>query len=365
MSAKASSATNAYSSGSSTAPPTGDGLDLLRRVSKGRRDVARYLGLPSYRGDQLCEWVFDKGVTDPDAMTNLPKDLRPRLPDLLGPLSPPILERSAGEDAEKLLVGIAQGDAVECVAMQRPWGLSACVSSQLGCAVGCRFCASGRSGLERNLAAEEIAGQVMAIAVDRETPRHVVFMGMGEPLLNLDGVLGALALLCDGHAYRIPEKNVTLSTVGWARGIDRLAASGRRVRLALSVHAGDPDLRAELIPHEPDPLPVALEAARRYEEATGRRITYEYALLEGVNDGTDQALGLARVLGAGAHVNLIDVNPVEGAGFVPASRGARRRFEEVLTSRGVNVTARRSVGGSADAACGQLRARWVRRNGMR
>lgn len=342
----------------------GDGLELLRLVREGRPAMAERLGQPAYRGSQIAQWVFEKGISDPEAMSNLPKSLRAALAERFRPLGPRILERVGDVAAEKLLVQVADGDAVECVAMERPWGLSVCVSSQLGCPVGCRFCASGRHGLKRNLAGEEIAGQVLAAALERRVPQHVVFMGMGEPLLNLEGVLDALCLLCDGKAYSIPERSITLSTVGWVKGIERLAASGRRVRLAVSVHAADPALRATLIPRQPDPLPAVVAAAKRYEEASGRRVTYEYTLLAGVNDGTGHGTQLAELIGRGAHVNLIGVNPVEGGAYAAPHAQGTARFGEVLEGRGVNVTVRRSAGGDADAACGQLRARWVQRNNM-
>ncbi len=344
--------------------PRGDGLDLLRVLREGRPALAHFLGLPAYRGEQIAQWVFDKGVTEAAAMTSLPRDLRDELPSRLGPLAPQVVERCGGVEAEKLLVRVAGGQAVECVALMRPWGLSVCVSSQLGCPVGCRFCASGQYGLRRDLEGEEIAGQVLAVARERGVPRRIVFMGMGEPLLNLKGVLDSLVLLCDGHAYRVPERSITVSTVGWAKGIDRLAGSGRRVRLAVSVHAVDPCLRAELIPGQPDPLPEVLAAAKRYEEVSGRRVTYEYALIAGVNDRPEHAAGLADMLGQGAHVNLIGLNPVDGAAYAAPRQGRLRRFMQVLAARGMNVTARRSAGGGVDAACGQLRSRWVRPNGM-
>jgi len=345
------------SNGSPASRARRDGLDILRLVAAGRDELARALELPRYRGEQIARWVFDRGVRDFREMTDLPKSLRDELAAKLGPIGPPTVVTSRGDGTVKELTRLADGETVECVLMHHEWGRTACLSTQVGCPVGCVFCASGQGGLIRDMTGTEIAGQFLALAAGGPPPGHVVLMGSGEPLLNVASVLEALALLCDGRAYCIAERNVTLSTVGSVRGIGRLAESGRRVRLAVSVHAVDPALRARLVPRRLDPLPAVVSAARAYAEAARRRATFEYVMLRGVNDGQGHAEKLAALLGAGSHVNLIPCNDVPGGRFVPSEPSVVARFEEVLTGRGVNVSVRRSAGRLVGAGCGQLRAR--------
>lgn len=332
-------------------------MDLLRLLRDGPESLAVWLGEPRYRGAQIARWVFERGVADFAAMTDLPQALRERLCERLGPASPPVLSTFAARDSTKHLVGLHDGESVECVAMEQSWGPSACLSTQVGCPIGCVFCASGRDGVVRGLAAEEIAGQLLALRLRHGPIAHVVLMGMGEPLLNPGGVLPALGLLCDGVAFSVPERNVTLSTIGVVRGIRALAASGRRIRLAVSLHAADPELRARLVPLQPDPVDEVVAAAREYAEAARRRVTFECVLIEGVNDGASDAAALARLLRQGAHVNLIPLNPGARDDLRPPGEAAVRRFGKVLAEAGVNVSVRRSVGGSVEAACGQLRVR--------
>lgn len=296
-------------------------------------------------------------MADPHSMTDLPKPLRARLAEAYSPLAPASVATATSGGVAKHLMALSDGNCVECVAMAHRWGLSACLSSQVGCAVRCRFCASGADGYIRNLSPEEIAGQALLLHVAEGAPSRVVLMGMGEPLLNTRAVLEALRLICDGIAFSVPERQVTISTVGVVRGIEALARSGRRARLAVSVHAADPHLRAELIPNQPDDITAVVRAAESYAAIVRRRPTYEYVLLGGVNDRTADALALCRLLPAGAHVNLIPLSAVRGSPFTPSGDAAARRFGEVLRSRGVNVCRRRSVGRGVEAGCGQLRLR--------
>jgi 23S rRNA (adenine2503-C2)-methyltransferase len=344
-------------------PPRHDGLDLLRGLAAGRGPLARSLSVPRYRVDQVVSWVFGRGVADLGAMTDLPVVLRGRLAERLDPIGPPIAEWHEAGDSTKYLVALHDGEQVECVAMAHPWGLAACLSSQVGCAVGCAFCASGAAGVVRNLEAEEITGQFLAIRLRHGAVGHAVLMGMGEPLLNPSGTLDSLRQLTDPALFALPERNVTVSTVGVARGIARLAESGLRVRLAVSIHAADPVLRRELIPREPDSLDDVLAAARAYEQHTRRRVTYECVLASGVNDSDACARALARLLGHGAHVNLIALNAVPGCTWGAPGEGAVRRFEKVLAGCGLKVSIRRSRGATAEAACGQLRLRARQRQG--
>ncbi len=334
-----------------------DGMDLLRLLRGGPEALAAWLGEPRYRGQQIARWICERGVADFAAMTDLPQRLRACLGERLGTAAPAITETATARDSTKHLIALHDGESVECVAMRQSWGLSACLSTQVGCPIGCVFCASGCDGLIRNLAPEEIAGQFLALRLLHGPISHAVLMGMGEPLLNATATLEALELLCDGAAFSVPERNVTISTVGVVRGIAALAESGRRVRLAVSVHAADPDLRARLVPRQPDRIADVVAAARAYAEGARRRVTYECVLIRDVNDDADHAVALARLLGAGAHVNLIPVNAGPRDGFSPPGEGAVRRFGKVLADGGVNVSVRRSVGGSVRAACGQLRVR--------
>jgi 23S rRNA (adenine2503-C2)-methyltransferase len=340
-----------------------DGLELLRAVRRGREALASELGVQPYRVTQLLQWVFGRSVGQYDAMTDLPLSLRARLAERLGPIGPPILDERASSDSTKYLVRLGDGESVECVAMRHPWGGSACLSTQVGCAVGCVFCASGAAGVVRNLSAEEIAGQLLAIRLRHEGIGHVVLMGMGEPLLNPEGTIEALRILSDPALFAVPERNLTVSTVGVVRGIERLAASGLRVRLAVSLHSADPRIRSRLIPRQPDDLRDVVAQARDYEAKVRRRVTYECVLLSGVNDRETDAEALTRLLGVGAHVNLIPLNAVaECAGERP-SDAAVRLFEKVLRGLGMKVSVRRSRGAEAEAACGQLRLRLERKQG--
>jgi len=345
------------SNGSPTCDLGRDGLDILRLAASGRDGLARALDLPRFRGGQIARWVFDRGARDFGAMTDLPLSLRNGLAAMLGPIGPPTVVTSRGDGTVKELVRLGDGETIECVLMEHEWGRTACLSTQVGCPIGCVFCASGQGGLSRDLTGVEIAGQLLALAGGGPPPGHAVLMGSGEPLLNVANVLEALGLLCDGHAYSIPERNVTLSTVGSLRGIARLSESGRRIRLAVSIHAADPALRRRLIPRKLDPLPEVVAAARAYAEAARRRPTFEYVMLRGVNDGRGHADRLATLLGAGAHVNLVPYNSVPDGAFSPADPSALARFEEVLTGRGLNVSVRRSAGRRLGAGCGQLRGR--------
>jgi 23S rRNA (adenine2503-C2)-methyltransferase len=337
--------------------PLRDGFDLLRLLERGAGAVAAALGLPAYRERQIAEWLLRRGVVDVERMTDLPRALRDRLVAYFGALTPLVVESRSAEGALKLLIRLHDDRTIECVGMEHEWGAAACLSTQVGCPVGCVFCASGQSGLERNLEPAEIAGQLQALRTAYPAIHHVVLMGVGEPLLNPRGLLGALTLLTGEHAFGLAERNVTVSTVGAVRGIRQLAESGFRVRLAVSLHAADPVLRGTLIPAQPDDVAAVVAEAQRYAAAVRRRVTYEYVLLRDVNDSPADAAALAALVGGRAHVNLIPANPMPGGPWRPSEPEGARRFEEVLHRYGVNVTLRRSVGRTADAGCGQLRAR--------
>ncbi len=312
-------------------------------------------GEPGFRARQIWEWTA-RGVRSYGEMTNLPEPLRETLAAEL-PLSTLAVERevTSRDGTRKALFETADRRPLETVLMRyRDGRRSLCVSSQSGCPLTCSFCATGRMAFGRNLTASEILDQ--ALHFRRLGPvDHCVFMGMGEPLMNLDAVLAACERLPD---IGISTAHTTISTVGWVPGIERLAKEGPRVRLALSVHAAEGDVRSGLMPvNDRYPLAGVIEACLRWREARKRRIYVEYLMLAGVNDDPDQALVLAEVLQPreAFKVNLIPFNPTPGE-LTGSSREAIDAFREVLRRRGIPITVRLTRGRDIDAACGQLAA---------
>jgi 23S rRNA (adenine2503-C2)-methyltransferase len=313
-------------------------------------------GEPRFRLNQIWEWTA-RGATSYDEMTNLPQSLRERLQAEV-PLSSLDLQRTAEarDGTEKALFATHDGRPIEAVLMRyRDGRRSLCLSSQSGCPLTCTFCATGRMKFGRNLSASEILDQ--ALHFRRGGPvDHAVFMGMGEPLLNLDNVLDACERLPD---LGITSRRTAISTVGWIPGIERLANEGPPVRLALSLHAADEPLRSELMPvNERYPLPDVLDACRAWSNKRKEPVFVEYLMLDGVNDRYEQAVALAKVLTPlkAFKVNLIPYNPTE-SGFQGSSRGSIDAFRAALEERGVRATVRLTRGRDIDAACGQLAAR--------
>ncbi len=332
---------------------------------------AQSQGQPAFRGRQLHDWIYAKGARTLEAITVLPKAWREALLSGEGPAQGasigrlPLLHRSDARDGTtKLLLGTADGLSLETVGIPSGDRLTVCVSSQVGCSMACRFCATGKGGLQRSLAVHEIVDQVLSIreAMDRR-PSHVVFMGMGEPLLNIDAVLAAIDCLC--RDLGMAQRQITVSTVGVPRTLPSLAERalqrlGRtQFTLAVSLHAPDQRLRQELIPTASAyPLDALLEDCRHYVATTGRRVSFEYILLGGVNDHPRHAEALAKKLrGFQSHVNLIAYNPIEEEDFQRPSPEAVEAFRRALQDRHVAVSVRASRGLDADAACGQLRRR--------
>jgi 23S rRNA (adenine2503-C2)-methyltransferase len=312
-------------------------------------------GEPTFRAGQVWTWLA-RGSSSYEEMTNLPGALRDRLEDEL-PLSTLALERDAlaSDGTEKALFATADGKPVEAVLMRyRDGRRSLCLSSQSGCPLTCTFCATGRMKFGRNLTESEIVDQ--ALHFRRIEPvNHAVFMGMGEPLMNLDSVLGACERLPD---VGIATSNTAISTVGWIPGIERMTREGPAVRLALSLHAPEESLRSELMPvNERYPLPDVLEACRAWHLARKRQVFIEYLMLGGVNDRYEQAAALADLLQPrkAFKVNLIPYNPTDAA-FDGSSREAVAAFKEALEARGVRTTIRLTRGRDIAAACGQLAA---------
>lgn len=324
----------------------------------------RALGQPRYRAHQVWEWVWRHLCFDFARMTNLPLALREALAERFRLELPAVRAREADEEGtEKVLLELADGASVEAVLIPEEDRRTVCVSTQVGCPVGCAFCATGQMGFVRNLTPGEIAAQVLhfaaALREKGERVTHVVVMGMGEPLLNYAATLKALRNLNDPRGFRLGARRITISTVGVVPGILRLAQEGRQFNLAISLHAPEEGLRRRLVPlAERWPLAEVLAAADAYALATGRRVTYEYVLLGGVNDGLAQARALAQLLrGRLAHVNLLLFNPAPGLPFARPSEGQVELFRRELLAHGIDVTVRRSRGLRIQAACGQLRSR--------
>lgn len=330
--------------------------------------LVQELGLPAYRANQLLHALYKEFPQSIDDLRQWPAAARTNLGERFAVSPAEEVRRvvSADGNTTKLLLRMGDGTMIETVLMQYPEPgekhprSTVCVSTQAGCAMGCVFCATGQMGFERNLTAAEIVAQVLHIArLLRERGEHVtnvVFMGMGEPLANYSQTIRAVRLLTDARAFGLGQRHVTISTVGVVRGIERLAAEGLQVGLAVSLHAPNDELRQRLVPTAgPHSVGEIIAAARRYFRATGRRVTFEYALIAGENDSPETADELAKLLkGSGTHVNLIPVNPTTG-GYRRPSRARVLEFERILREAGVNCTVRVEKGTEISAACGQLR----------
>jgi len=319
-------------------------------------------GQPSFRANQVRGWIFQRLAPDFRSMTNLPKAERDALESTfeLGEGELATASRSA-DGTVKHLWRLHDGELVESVLIPTTDRLTLCISSQAGCAMGCTFCATGYGGFRRNLTAGEIVAQFRASQRWAESEgsgriTNVVFMGMGEPLANRKALFPALTILNQG--YGVGARRITVSTVGLVPGILELAQRPEQFRLALSLHAPESELRRTLVPLEARyPLPAILEALRAFDAAGGKRITFEYTLIKGVNDHLNLAPKLAELAaGLQAFVNLIPFNPIPDRAWVPSQKTRIREFARILEERGVSVAVRESRGRDIDAACGQLRA---------
>lgn len=318
-------------------------------------------GLPGYRAAQIRQRVFVGRVGDFDEMTDLPKPLRSLLAENFRLWSATIAHHTrAADGTEKLLLELADGQQIECVLIREGKRRTICISTQVGCAMGCVFCASGLEGVARNLTTGEIIEQMLRLArllPDEERLSNIVVMGMGEPLANLDRLLPALETASSPDGLGISARRITVSTVGLPAAIDRLAELNLHYHLAVSLHAPDDALRNELVRvNQKTGIGPILAAADRYFEHTGRRLTFEYVLLGGVNDHPKHARALAELLrGKTALLNVIPYNPVAGLPYRTPSAGALKRFTGMLVEAGINVQVRQRKGDRIDAACGQLR----------
>lgn len=326
------------------------------------------LGCPAYRAQQLFSWM-SRG-TPIDEMTNLPKDFRAKLADA-AEYRLPVIEKkltSAIDGTVKYLMSLADGECVESVFMHYEHGSTLCVSSQAGCAMGCRFCASTLSGRVRNLTPSEILGQAACASYDTgERVDGIVMMGIGEPLDNYDNVIKFLHLVSDSNGMGIGLRHISLSTCGIVPRIYDLGREGLPVTLSVSLHAADDETRSALMPiNRKYNIKSLLEACRFYFETTGRRVSFEYTLIDGENDSPAAADRLAEVLKRGmratCHVNLILLNEVAETGLKTPARQRARAFAQQLEERGINATIRRRLGSDINASCGQLRLRRLAQN---
>jgi len=320
-------------------------------------------GFQQYRASQIWNWLYDKFVQSFDEMSNIPKDLREYLSDNFYLVPFDIVDASEGTDSVKyLLRSKVDGELVEAVYMNfegkdDTWH-TACISVQVGCPVGCKFCQTGLSGFSRNLSAGEIIGQIWMMEAMKKEVDRIVFMGMGEPLLNFENVYKAIKVFTDRKAFAMSPRRITLSTVGIKSGMEKLLESDLKVHLAVSVHAPLPDLRLSLVPIQKDnPIDEILDMAHEYARQRKVRLTAEYVMLDGVNDSISHAKALATLLkGRVKRINLIPYNDTF-AGFKRPPQDRILAFQEYLKEKGFIVTVRRSVGKDVDAACGMLRRR--------
>jgi 23S rRNA (adenine2503-C2)-methyltransferase len=318
------------------------------------------LGEPAYRGRQLATWVYVKGVADFAAMTDLPRDLRERLAAVAVVAPPETVARHVSRDGSvKLELGLADGRRVQSVVMPDGDRLTLCVSTQVGCGFGCAFCLTGTMGLQRNLTAGEIIGQAWAARASLAAGArltHVVFMGMGEPLANYAATIKALRVLVAPLGFGFSPRRITVSTVGLVKGLERLARENLRVNLAVSLHAPTDETRSRLMPvNRGWGLDDLLAACRRFPLPVRQRMTFEYTLLDGVNDSAEDARRLARRLeGLRAKVNLIPFNEWPGSAFRRPPPERILGFQRVLLDAGLTATIRWSKGDDVGAACGQL-----------
>ncbi len=325
-------------------------------------------GEPEYRARQIWHAIYQQQVGSFQAATSLPDSLRRRLKAEfnLGNLKQITELRSDDGSTIKALFGLPDGKQIETVLMRYRKRHTVCISTQAGCALECQFCATGQLGFERNLTVGEIVAQVLwasrLLRIERNTLTNIVLMGMGEPFHNYDNSLAALDRVSDAAGMAMGARRITLSTAGLTPAIQRFAHAGRRERLAVSLHAATDELRSRLMPiNRRHPLAPLMAACREYIELTGRRLSFEWALIDGVNDSTNQAQALCKLLsGMFCHVNLIPLNPTPYYSAVPARRKAAASFKTQLEAAGIPATVRVRRGLDIRAGCGQLRPRRVK-----
>ncbi|HXJ78086.1 MAG TPA: 23S rRNA (adenine(2503)-C(2))-methyltransferase RlmN [Candidatus Methylomirabilis sp.] len=332
-------------------------LDLLPAELE---SLVESLGAPRYRGRQIADWIYRKGVTDLERMTNLPRELRDALGGRTAVDMPVVERRTPSQDgSQKFVFRYDDGARVQSVLMPDGERLTLCVSTQVGCGFACAFCLTGVMGLDRNLTTGEIIGQVLGVGRTLSVGQrltHIVYMGMGEPLANYPATVKSLRILTDPQAFGFSPRRITVSTVGVVRGIERLARENLRVNLAISLHATSNETRDSLMPvNKGFAIEALLDACRRFPLPFRQRMTFEYVLLDGVNDSLENARQLARLLkGLRAKINLIPFNDWQGAPFSRPPLPRILAFQQALLERGITATVRWSKGEDIGAACGQL-----------
>ncbi len=338
--------------------------DIRAYTYKELMEEIETIGEKKFRAKQIYEWLHVKLVDHFEEMTDLSKKLREKLEATYEILPVTMLERQQSklDGTNKFLFQLQDGNVVESVLMRYKHGNSVCISSQVGCRMGCRFCASTIGGLVRNLSASEMVGQIYQIQkIIGERVSNVVIMGTGEPLDNYDNFLRFVTLLTDEHGLHISQRNITVSTCGIVPNILALAKENLQITLALSLHGATQEKRKKLMPiANKYELQEVLKACDAYFKETGRRITFEYSLVHGVNDTEEDARELIEILKPrNCHLNLIPVNPIKERDFEQPSRKSALNFKNKLEKSGINVTIRREMGADIDGACGQLRRRYV------
>lgn len=326
-------------------------------------ELVQELGQPAFRAKQICEWVFTKHVSSFEEMTNIPKKLREQLSEHFSFRLPEELVKQVSHDgSRKYLLEFSDGTSVETVGMPSKNKLAVCVSTQAGCAMGCAFCATGFNGLARSLSAQEIVDQVRHVAMDfDERVTSVVFMGQGEPFANFDATVEALRMLNDPDGYAIGARHLTVSTCGVIPGIKRFSELPEQFTLAISLHSAVQSTRNKLMPGvKKYTLPRLHEAIQTYVEKTGRRPTYEFAMIDGINDTNPEMEALIDFCrGTLCHVNLIQLNDTPGSLLKPSPMKKVETLQKRLQMHGVEATIRNSRGNDIDAACGQLKQRLI------
>ena len=322
-------------------------------------DYIKSIGQPAFRAKQIFKWIHQKQATDFSAMTDQPKALLAQFAQNCTLAVPTIRRRQQSKDGTvKYLLQLADGNCIETVLMRYHYGNTVCVSTQVGCAMGCRFCASTQAGRVRDLTPGEIAAEIYTAQKDTgERVSHIVLMGIGEPLHNFDNVMDFLDIISCPEGVNIGMRNISLSTCGLVPKIDQLAEKKLQLTLSVSLHAPNNEIRSGMMPvNDAYPVEVLMQAVRRYQDTTGRRVSFEYSMVRGVNDSDACARQLANLIrGMGAHVNLIPINPVDGSPYSATDAANVHRFQQKLESLGVNATVRRRLGSEISAACGQLR----------
>lgn len=327
--------------------------------------VTDSLCVPKYRAGQLYSWLQQRGAMSYDEMTNLPKDMREKLKELYPIYSCEIELKQVSklDETVKYLFRLSDGNFIESVLMKYKYGYTLCISSQVGCKMGCVFCASTKSGCVRNLCPSEMLGQIHAAQRDMNIRvSHVVMMGMGEPLDNFDNAMRFLELVGDEKGLNLSIRNISLSTCGLVPRIYDLLDRHLQLTLSVSLHAPNDEMRSKVMPvNRRYPIAELIKACRKYTKETSRRISFEYAMIKDVNDSDECAYELAALLkGMLCHVNLIPANEIVESDHRRSTNERLERFTSILNSRGINTTVRRSLGSDIDASCGQLRSRHAR-----